>query len=71
MLPIPFFAVIFLLPEETGEAIADGTVADLLLVAGNPVADIEAAADKANHRAVIKRGSVVAGSLEAQPPRAS
>ena len=27
MLPIPFFAVIFLLPEETGEAIADGTVA--------------------------------------------
>jgi imidazolonepropionase-like amidohydrolase len=56
--------------EDEGR-IADGTVADLLLVAGNPVADIEAAADKANHRAVIKRGSVVAGSLEAQPPRAS
>jgi imidazolonepropionase-like amidohydrolase len=56
--------------EDEGR-IADGTVADLLLVAGNPVADIEAAADKANHRAVIKRGSVVAGSLESQPPRAA
>ena len=46
--------------------IAEGNRADLLLLAGNPVADIEAAADKANHRAVIKRGNVVAGSLEAQ-----
>ncbi len=56
--------------EDEG-SIADGNAADLLLVSGNPVADIEAAADKANHRAVIKRGNVVAGSLEAQPPRAA
>ncbi|HJM48406.1 MAG TPA: amidohydrolase family protein [Alphaproteobacteria bacterium] len=51
--------------EDEGR-IAEGNRADLLLVAGNPVADIQAAADKANHRAVIKRGNVVAGSLDAQ-----
>ena len=44
--------------------IRDGAVADFLLVDGNPVADIGAAADRANHRAVIKNGTVHAGSLD-------
>ncbi len=44
--------------------IAEGARADLLLVAGDPVADIARAADPANHRAVLKAGALVAGSLE-------
>ena len=36
--------------------IADGAWADLLLVAGDPVADIRTAARKENHRMVLKRG---------------
>ena len=48
--------------------IADGRVADLFLVSGNPLEDIDAAADKANHRAVIKGGVVVAGGLAANLP---
>ncbi len=41
----------------------EGAVADLLIVAGNPVENIDAAAIKANHRAVIKDGELVAGAL--------
>ena len=44
--------------------IRDGAVADFLLVDGNPVEDIAAAADRANHLAVIKNGTVHAGSLD-------
>ncbi len=47
--------------------IEDGAVADLLIVEGNPVEDIEAAADKVNHRAVIKGGDLVAGALSDAP----
>ncbi len=43
--------------------IHDNAVADLLLVDGNPAENIAAAADRANHRAVIKDGEVYAGSL--------
>jgi len=39
--------------------IAEGLVADLLLVQGNPVDDILCAADKANHRQVVKNGIMV------------
>ena len=42
--------------------IVKGAVADFLMVNGNPVADIEMAADKGNHRFVIKEGVVVAGN---------
>ena len=48
--------------------IRDGAVADLLLVDGNPVENIAAAADRANHRAVIKDGAVYAGALAASRP---
>jgi imidazolonepropionase-like amidohydrolase len=41
--------------------IADGAWADLLLVAGDPVADIHMAARKENHRIVMKRGARVTG----------
>jgi len=44
--------------------IAEGADADLLLVAGDPVTDIARAADPANHRAVLKGGALVSGSLE-------
>ncbi len=37
-----------------------GAVADLLLVNGNPLQDIKAAADHHNHRAVYKHGVLVA-----------
>ena len=40
-----------------------GAVADLLIVEGNPVETIDAAANRANHRAVIKAGELVAGAL--------
>lgn len=53
--------------EDCGR-IADGMAADLLLVSGNPLDDIACAADKANHRAVVKNGTVVAGSLTANMP---
>lgn len=39
--------------------IADGLVADLLLVDGDPLSDIRAAAVAAHHRLVVKRGAVV------------
>ena len=39
--------------------IAPGAAADLLLIAGNPAEDIAMAADRANHRLVVKRGSAV------------
>ncbi len=42
-----------------------GAVADLLIVEGNPVENIDAAGDKANHRAVIKGGELVAGASRA------
>ena len=48
--------------------IADGMVADLLMVSGNPLEDIDAVADKANHRTVVKGGVVVAGGLAANLP---
>lgn len=57
--------------------VAEGAIADLLIVEGNPVVDINAAANRANHLAVIKGGKVVAGalsgaaSLAAQPAVAS
>lgn len=41
--------------------IADGAWADLLLVAGDPVADIRMAARKENHKLVMKRGIRVTG----------
>ncbi len=41
-------------------AIAEGAVADLLIVAGNPLEDIAMAADCQNHRAVYKGGRLVA-----------
>ena len=53
--------------EDRGR-IAEGMAADLLLVSGNPLEDIACAADKANHRAVVKNGTVVAGSLTANMP---
>ena len=40
--------------------IGKGAVADLLLVNGNPLEDINAAADFHNHRAVYKHGVRVA-----------
>jgi imidazolonepropionase-like amidohydrolase len=48
--------------------IRDGAIADFLLVDGNPVEDIAAVADRANHRAVIKDGVVYAGSFCAPHP---
>ncbi len=39
--------------------IAEGAVADLLIVAGNPVEDIAMTADSRNHRAVYKGGKLV------------
>ncbi|NIM26819.1 MAG: amidohydrolase family protein [Gammaproteobacteria bacterium] len=44
---------------ETTGRIEEGAMADLLVVAGNPLEDIEAIADRANHRLVIKRGERV------------
>ena len=39
--------------------IREGAVADILVVAGDPLEDIQAVADVANHRLVTKRGRVV------------
>jgi imidazolonepropionase-like amidohydrolase len=44
--------------EDRGH-VADGNKADLLLVDGDPTADIAMAADKANHRLVLKDGRPV------------
>lgn len=41
--------------------IREGAVADLLVVEGNPVEDIDAVADAANHRFVVKGGRVLTG----------
>ncbi|TDJ17815.1 MAG: amidohydrolase family protein [Gammaproteobacteria bacterium] len=43
--------------EKTGR-IQAGAAADLLVVEGNPLEDIDAVADSARHRLVIKRGAV-------------
>jgi imidazolonepropionase-like amidohydrolase len=43
--------------------IADGNVADLLLVQGDPTEDILKAADKRFHVAVLRNGEVAAGAL--------
>ena len=51
------------LPEQG--AIAEGMLADLVIVDGDPVADIEMAADKTNHRAVYKNGTLVGGGFTA------
>ncbi len=48
--------------EERGR-IRDGAYADILIVDGDPSSDISMAAQKANHRAVIKNGELAAGSL--------
>jgi imidazolonepropionase-like amidohydrolase len=37
----------------------DGAVADLLVVDGDPTVDIDATADPARHRRVVKNGGVV------------
>jgi imidazolonepropionase-like amidohydrolase len=50
-----------LLRLPTRGVIASGNVADMLIVRGDPLVDIESAADKGNHRLVIKDGKVVAG----------
>lgn len=39
--------------------LAEGKIADMLLVDGNPLRDIAMIADPANHRSVIKNGSIV------------
>ena len=44
--------------EKTGR-IQEGAAADLLVVEGNPLEDIDAVADNARHRLVIKRGAKV------------
>ncbi len=44
--------------EKTGR-VQEGAVADLLVVEGNPLEDIDAVADSARHRLVIKRGTRV------------
>jgi imidazolonepropionase-like amidohydrolase len=43
--------------------IREGMAADLLLVAGNPVDDVDCAADRANHRLVMKDGHEVYAAL--------
>jgi imidazolonepropionase-like amidohydrolase len=43
--------------EKTGR-IQEGATADLLVVEGNPLEDIDAVADRARHRLVIKRGAI-------------
>lgn len=48
-----------------GGRIAEGAVADLLVVDGDPTTDIEAAADRSRHRCVTKAGMVV---VDRTPP---
>jgi len=45
--------------------IAEGAVADLLAVSGDPTADIDRVADRAHHRFVLKRGALVSGAMDA------
>jgi len=45
--------------------IADGNMADLLLVRGDPTEDIRKAADKRFHVAVLRQGELAAGALPA------
>ena len=49
--------------------ITKDAIADILIVEGNPLEDIDAAADKANHSAVIKGGDLVVGALSASGGR--
>ena len=44
--------------EDRGR-IAEGAVADLLVVDGDPAKEIAAAADRSNHRRVVKDGLLV------------
>ena len=46
--------------------IKQGAAADILIVNGNPLEDIEAVADRGNHRAVYKDGELVAGTPQGQ-----
>ncbi|MEO1192755.1 MAG: amidohydrolase family protein [Pseudomonadota bacterium] len=39
--------------------LAEGKIADLLLVEGDPVADIDKAADRSNHRLVVRAGQAI------------
>ena len=48
--------------------LADGKAADILVVDGNPLADIKRAARKENHRLVIKRGIVARRLMSAGSP---
>ena len=48
-----------LMGQEDRGRIAEGVVADLLVVEGDPTTDIEAAADRGRHRRVTKAGVVV------------
>jgi imidazolonepropionase-like amidohydrolase len=51
--------------------VQEGAMADLLIVDGNPLEDIRAVSDTANHRAVVKRGRPVEGSGHAVGSRPS
>ena len=46
-------------------SIAEGMLADMVIVDGDPTADIGIVADKANHRAIYKNGIQVGGALSA------
>lgn len=48
--------------EKTGR-IQEGAVADVLAVEGDPLEDIDAVADRAHHRLIIKRGTPVSASI--------
>ena len=47
--------------------IAEEFVADLLMVAGNPVDDIDQVADQSNHLGVMKGGQAVSGFVGMPP----
>jgi len=47
--------------EEEGQ-VREGAMADLLIVDGNPLEDIQSIANSAHHHLVLKRGKPVAGS---------
>ena len=50
--------------EEHRGRIADGSIADLLVVRGNPVDDIDMVACQDNHLGVIKGGRAVSGFFD-------
>ena len=56
--------------EESGR-IREGAMADLLVVAGNPLEDIDSVADRAHHRLVFKRGKRVHATSGATPATVS